>query len=387
MKTHPLRALLSCAAVLVHCAIAAAQEPTFADQPGRWSAERANAWYDKQRWPVGANFLPSTAINQLEMWQAETFDPQAIDRELGWAAPIGMNTMRVFLHDLAWKQDPDGFFKRVDQYLEIAGRHHISTMLVIFDGVWHPYPKAGKQPEPRPGLHNSGWVQSPGRTYLEDSGKMDELKPYVQAVLNRYKNDPRVLLWDLFNEPDNGVENSYGERGAKQELPKDEKRRRAEELLRKTFAWAREVNPSQPLTCGVWAGDYLNKPTSIQRYSLEASDVISFHAYGNAESTRKLTEELLRLGRPLLCTEYLARGAGSTFATILPIFHEHKVAAYNWGLVDGKSQTKYPWDSWQKAYTTEPKPWHHDVFHRDGTPYDKQEIDLISRLVRTPPKR
>lgn len=260
-------------------------------------------------------------------------------------------------------------------------------MLVIFDGVWHPTPKAGKQPEPRPGLHNSGWVQSPGRKFLEDSARMDQLKPYVQAVLMRYKNDRRVLVWDLFNEPDNDVLNSYGERGTKEELPKDEKRRRAEELLRKSFAWARDVNPSQPLTCGVWHGDYLNKPTSIQQFSLEASDVVSFHAYSDAATTQRLTDGLLKLGRPVMCTEYLARGHGSTFAAILPIFHRHKVAAYNWGLVDGKSQTKYPWDSWQKAYTSEPKPWHHDVFHRDGTAYDKSEVDLISQLARTPPTR
>ena len=358
-----------------------------ADRPNRWPAEKSWAWYDATPWPVGANFVPSTAINQLEMWQAETFDPETIDRELGWAAEIGMNTMRVFLHDLAWKQDPEGFLDRVDKYLEIADRRGIRTLFVIFDGVWHPYPKPGPQPEPKPGLHNSGWVQSPGRAILEDPARHDELKPYVQAVLRRYKNDRRVLVWDLFNEPENSNANSYGAKGEKLELDPDTKRKRAFELLEKTFAWAREVNPSQPLTCGVWAGDYLKKPDPLQRLSLEASDVISFHTYSGPEHAQRLTEGLLKLGRPVLCTEYMARANRSTFELILPIFHQHKVGAYNWGLVAGRSQTIYPWDSWRQRYTEEPKPWHHDVFRRDGTPYDTKEVRLIHRFAKIPPTK
>ncbi|MFV0443006.1 MAG: sulfatase-like hydrolase/transferase [Planctomycetaceae bacterium] len=371
--------------VMLAQATPAAARVEWNDQPGRWSEQRVWDWYDQQPWPVGANYITSSAINQLEMWQPETFDPESIDRELGWAAKIEMNCMRVFLHEIPWQQDESGFFDRVDKYLEIADRHHIRTMFVLFDGVWDPQPKGGKQPAPRPGLHNSGWVQSPGRDVLSDSARQDNLKPYVQAVLKRYQDDPRVLAWDLFNEPDNGNDNSYGEHGMKAELPKDQKAARAEELLRKAFDWAREIGPSQPLTCGVWHQDYLGNPSSIARYSLEASDVISFHTYDAPEKALRLTTGLLELGRPVICTEYMARGNKLTFETILPIFHKHKVGAINWGLVDGKSQTKYPWDSWQKPYTTEPQPWHHDVFHTDGKPYSQQEVNQIGGLVRTPP--
>lgn len=346
-----------------------------------WSAERANAWAKELPWLVGANFVPSSAVNQLEMWQAETFDPAAIDRELGWAKSLGMNTMRVFLHDIAWRTDADGFFNRVDRYLEIADRHGIRTMFVIFDGVWHPYPKPGKQPEPRPGLHNSGWVQSPGRAILEDSERQDALKPYVVAVLERYKNDRRVLIWDLFNEPDNPNRNSYGEAGTGQELHPAAKTARATVLLRKTFAWAREVDPSQPLTCGVWSGDYLNHPTPFHKLCLDESDVISFHTYDQPERARELTEGLLERGRPLFCTEYMARGNGSTFEGVLPMFKELNVGAYNWGFVNGRSQTIYPWDSWQKPYDREPDPWFHDIFREDGTVYRQPEADLIRKLA------
>ena len=220
-------------------------EPAKTYASERWTPERAQTWHSSQAWMVGANFVPSTAINQLEMWQAETFDPATIDRELGYAQSIGMSTMRVFLHDLAWREDPDGFYSRVDRYLQLAYKHGIKTLFVIFDGVWHPDPHPGRQPAPVPGLHNSGWVQSPGRAYLESPAKQDELKPYVIGLLTRYKDDSRVLAWDLFNEPDNPNRQSYGREGAKIELSELDKEKFSTQLLRKTFAWAREAQPSR----------------------------------------------------------------------------------------------------------------------------------------------
>jgi hypothetical protein len=355
--------------------------PTAA-QNGRWSAQRANDWYARQPWLVGANFVPSTAINQLEMWQAETFDPVTIDRELGYAQGIGMNTMRVFLHDIPWRQDAEGFYSRVDKYLEIAGKHGIKTLFVIFDGVWNPNPKPGRQPEPVPGLHNSGWVQSPGRAYLESAVRQDELKPYVTGLFTRFKNDPRILAWDLFNEPDNPNRQAYGCDGAKIELDELDKAKFATLLLKKTFAWAREVQPSQPVSAGVWLGDYLGKPTGIQRLSLEQSDIITFHNYDGPDELRKRIEGLQKLGRPVLCTEYMARGNHSTFTDNLPVMKKYGVAAWGWGLVNGKSNTIYPWDSWRKPYTSEPVVWFHDVFRADGTPFSTAETDLIRKLTR-----
>ncbi|WP_346863958.1 family 43 glycosylhydrolase [uncultured Draconibacterium sp.] len=355
------------------------------ESPERWSVEKANSWYDQYPFLVGGNYVPASAINQLEMWQEETFDAERIDFELRRASEIGMNTMRVFLHDLAWKQDKEGFFSRVDQFLSIADKHGIKPMFVLFDGVWNPYPKAGKQPEPVPHVHNSGWVQSPGRDILQDSKKQDELKEYVQAVISRYKNDERVLIWDLFNEPDNSNAGNFGGGSTEQEMFPEEKLQRALELLQKTFSWAREVNPSQPLTAGVWGNPtWLDEPDAIEKFSLENSDVISFHSYENPEASQKIVDGLRKYNRPLFCTEYMARGNNSTFQGILPVFHKNRVAAYNWGLFAGKSQTLYPWDSWTKIYTSEPEPWFHDVFREDGTPYDNSEVRLIKSLSGVP---
>jgi len=334
------------------------QEATAPQVAGRWPAEKANAWYREQPWLVGCNFLPSTAINQLEMWQADTFDPKTIDRELGWAAKTGFNTMRVFLHDLAWEADPEGFKKRVGEYLTIADRHGVRTLLVLFDDCWNQHPKAGKQPEPIPGVHNSGWVQSPGTASVTDPKTWGRLEKYVKDVVDHFGKDRRVLAWDLYNEPGN---NKLGDRS----LP----------LVEAAFRWARAAAPSQPLTVGVWFDN-----RKLNDYQLAASDVISFHHYGDAAGLRRQIKDLKKHGRPVICTEYMARTRDSRFQTHLPIFKEEKVGCYNWGLVSGKSQTIFPWNSPKGA--PEPKVWFHDVFRRDGTPFDPAETALIRKLTR-----
>jgi hypothetical protein len=344
----------------------------------RWTPERAHEWYAAQPWLVGCNFAPSTAINQLEMWQADTFDQETIDRELGWAKSLGMNTVRVFLHELPWQEEREGFFERVDKFLEIAARHGIRPMIVLFDGVWDPDPQSGSQRRPRTGVHNSGWVQSPGRVVLADPKKQDALQPYVIDVIKRYANDDRVLAWDLFNEPDNPNTNSYGPLELKN---KDEV---AARLVRLSFKWARGVGPKQPLTVGVWRLEHWDKPeqlNQVHRAAVELSDVISFHDYGKTDVTLRRIAELKTYGRPLLCTEFMARGNGSTFEGALPIFKKEKIAAYCWGLVDGKTNTKYPWSTWQMPILGEPEPWHHEIFHTDGRPYREAEVKLIRQLT------
>lgn len=342
-----------------------------------WSKEKAHAWYAKQAWLVGCDFLPSTAINQLEMWQAETFDTTTINRELGWAASIGMNTVRVYLHDLLYLQDSTGFLQRMDVFLEIAARHGIKPLFVLFDSVWDPYPKLGKQREPKPGVHNSGWVQSPGKDALLDSTQYPRLERYTKAVVAKFANDDRVLCWDVWNEPEN-MNNEYYRK-----MEPINKPQIVEMLLKKVFEWARSANPQQPLTAGLWDGDWSaeEKLKSIEKLMMDQSDVISFHNYGDSASFEKDINDLHRFGKPLLCTEYMARGNKSTFQGSLPIAKKYNVAAFNWGLVDGKSQTKYAWDSWNKPYSGEPPIWFHDIFRKDGTPYIKAEVELIKKLT------
>jgi len=347
-------------------------------QETRWSEGKANQWYKQQPWPIGANFLPSDAVNELEMWQADSFNPGEIDREFGWAEKIGMNTMRVFLHNLVWEQDPAGFKNRMNKFLSIASSHHIRPVFVLFDSCWDPDPRLGPQRPPIPGVHNSGWVQAPGAKMLADSTQYPRLKSYVTGVVGTFANDQRILAWDVWNEPDNDNGSSYGKREPAN------KRALVLALLPLVFAWAREAHPVQPLTSGVWTGDWssLDRMSPMGRVQIEQSDVISFHNYDWPEGFEKKVRDLEQFHRPLICTEYMARGAGSTFDTIIPIARQCHVGAINWGLVKGKSQTYLPWDSWQHPYIAEkPTVWFHDVFYEDGTPYRAREAEIIRRAA------
>ncbi len=324
-----------------------------------WTKQKANEWYSTKGWLRGCDFIPGTAINQLEMWQAATFDTATIDKELGYAQSIGLNCMRVFLHHVAWQEDKPGFKNRMNQYLSIADKHGISTMFVFFDDCWNESYHAGTQPEPKTGIHNSGWIRDPGKLYYDEPKLVDTLEMYVKDVMTAFKNDKRILLWDLYNEPGNS---GYGNKS----MP----------LLQQAFTWGRQINPSQPLSAGIW-----NKQlTEFNVYQLANSDVITYHDYNPVETHQKTIDTLQKYGRPLLCTEYMARPRNSTFETVMPMLKKENVAAINWGLVAGKTNTKYAWDT-PMPTGDEPKVWFHEIFREDGTPYSKEETTLIKSLT------
>jgi hypothetical protein len=348
-------------------------------QTVRWPEQKANAWYAQQPWLVGSNYVPKSAINQLEMWQEATFNPEEIEKEFTWAEAMGMNTMRVFLHDLLWQQDAAGFHKRIDRFLAIASRHHIRPMFVLFDSCWDPLPHLGLQHPPIPGVHNSGWVQSPGAKALGDANQYPRLKAYVQSVVGAFAKDDRILAWDVWNEPGSDNLGSY----LKEELK--DKTARVTALLPQVFAWAREANPMQPLTSGVWAVDTSPDGANLgelQQIQLRESDLITFHNYSWPEYFQRQVVWLKKYNRPVICTEYMARSVGSTFDTVLPVAKQERVGAINWGFVAGKTQTYLPWDSWEHPYVlSQPSVWFHEVLRPDGTPYRQAEVDLIRQLT------
>ena len=348
----------------------------------RWTVEQANKWYDQQPWLLGSNYIPANAINQLEMWQAETFDPQRIDLELGWAQSLGMNTMRVFLHNLLWEQDSKGFIRRVNTFLEIASRHGIKPVFVLFDSCWDPKPHLGPQHPPIPGVHNSGWVQSPSGADLGNSASYPKLQAYVEGIVGAFAQDDRIRAWDVWNEPDNHGPPEYAA---------DEAQNKVEHvatLLPQVFAWARSRHPIQPLTSGVWNHDDWTPNatlTPVESIQLSQSDVISFHDYNWPEKLAARIAQLRQYGRPIICTEYMARGAGSTFDGSLPVGKRANVGMINWGFVVGKTQTNFPWDSWQRPYTLQPPTlWFHDIFYPDGKPYRAREVEILRTLSSLP---
>jgi hypothetical protein len=343
----------------------------------RWTKERATEWSEENGWMIGCNYIPSNAMNQLEMWQEESFSPFLIDKELSWAASLGFNTIRVFLHDLLWQQDAEGFLKRVDWFLAIANKHGIKTILVLFDAVWDPFPKSGKQCKLRLNVHNSGWVQSPGFKILNDPSKYDSLQDYVQGIVCRFSDDKRVLIWDVFNEPDNMNMSSYKDNNYiihKADL--------SLKLLRKAIRWIRVINPVQPLTSAPWQWIDTSMLSTIDHFMFTHMDIISFHCYEHKKGLEKRIIELKQFDRPMLCTEYMARQLGSTFEEILPVLKKYKVGGYNWGLVAGKTQTNLPWDSWTSAMKYKPNLWFHDIFYDNGKPYNQKEVEFIRSITQ-----
>ncbi|MXV17272.1 cellulase family glycosylhydrolase [Hufsiella ginkgonis] len=328
---------------------------------GMWTAQKATAWYKTEPWMRGCNFQPSSAINQLEMFQGDTFDRQTIDKELGWAEGLGLNTMRVFLHHVAWTSDKTGFKKRLNDYLAISTRHGIKTMFVFFDDCWNDEYHAGKQPAPKTGVHNSGWVRDPGTVIRNNADSLKMLESYVKDILTTFKNDKRIVMWDLYNEPGNSqyVDKSLA-------------------LLKSIFSWAREVNPSQPLTSGVW--NYSPAFDNLNKYQLENSDIITYHHYGYVDFHQEKIRELRKYNRPIVCTEYMARRNGSLFQTVMPMLKQENVGAINWGFVSGKTNTIYAWDT-PRPDGKEPELWFHDIFRKDGSVFSGNEIKAIKSLT------
>lgn len=353
----------------------------------RWSEKEINAWYARRDWPVGINFLPSTAVNWNELWQRETFDEETISHELGLAEGIGMNTLRINLPFIVWLYDRDGLVERIDRFLGIASKHHIQVMLTLMDdcGFSGDHPWIGKQKDPRPGVHNSQAAASPGRNIVILPALWPLVKSYVSDIVHVFRDDERIFVWDVYNEPtndgiflDDGKEAHF--QGPLLEM--------SPKLCREAVSWVRAQDPVQPLTVGAWRNmkTFLNRDvrlfdSEIDRLALDCSDILSFHAYSPADVIEESIALLKKLGRPILCTEWLARHAMSTVQDILPIFKREKVGAYSWGLVNGRTQTHLPWPVIMQARKDYLDLWFHDLFYKDGTPYSKEECRLFSQLT------
>lgn len=401
MRRIPL--LLFAFIMILNSTIKAQDFSTTEPVDGQWTKERVNSWYSKLDWLVGCNYYPATAINQIDMWQESTWDPKQIEKELGWAESIGMNTLRVYLHDMVWADDEKGLYKRMDQFLEMCDNHDIRPWFVFFDDCHYPGPKLGVQPLPVRKYHNSGWVNCPARDvalrYAAHETTADEekqLKNYVQKTMKRFKNDDRVLLWELYNEPGHGTgENGDMGSSIKTKTSMGDKSAR---LVYDSWVWAREVNPSQPITsCTAGAVGLKNK--AINRIN---SDLHSIHCYKSAPEFKALIEDYQADGRPVIMTEWLARPEGNTPETVLPMMKEMGVGALCWGFVSGKSGTIWAWSSRlvdgkprnlineRKAGNVvcegesmpEPELWFHDLLRADGTPYIESEIELFRELTK-----
>ena len=357
---------------------------------GRWPAAKAADWYRRTGWLCGFNYLPAGAVNFVEMWQAGTFDETAMARELALARAAGFNSLRTNLSYVVWRHGPGGMLNRLERFLDLASAHGLAVMLCLFDdcGFGGKEPRTGPQPAPVPGVHNSRAVASPGRAGVLDRTTWPGLEDYVRQIISHFATDPRVAVWDIYNEP--GNRSVFAIDGETLDAVALEQASHA--LLQAAFAWARSEAPAQPLTCAAWrlrsSGAFFDHPTDV--LALALSDVISFHAYCGPERLAGLCAQLAGHARPVLCTEWLARPLASTIAECLPVLHETGTGAYQWGLVNGRTQTHLPWPAIKAQvphYDEATALWFHDLFHGDGTPYCKDEITLIARLCKSGAQR
>ncbi|MEE4119487.1 MAG: hypothetical protein V2I65_10765 [Paracoccaceae bacterium] len=356
----------------------------------RWSEAEANAWWAARPWICGVNFLPSSAVNFLEMWQRETFDRVTIERELGWATEIGYNAIRVNPHFLVWKHDRDGLLERLDWLIGVADALGIATIPCLFDdcGFGGAEPVWGPQPQPLPGVHNSRAVASPGREAVMDRAQWPGFEGYVRDIVGAFRADTRVLFWDVYNEPGNRMQ--FGPDGYSRFEGDLEPHSQA--LMEAAFGWMRAEDPEQPLTVGAWSTpvprdvDHVNPyQTAIDRSALLHSDIVTFHAYWRAARVARFIDYLSVLDRPMLCTEWMARAVDSRIEDQLHMFHDRGVGCIQWGLVRGRSQTHLPWPSaLVEAHGGHPDRsiWFHDVLHDDGRPYAPHEIETVRSLMR-----
>ncbi len=326
----------------------------------RWTEERANRWHKALPWIVGTNYVASYAINQIEMWQNSTVDFKTIDSELALAESIGFNTVRIFAHDLLWESERDAYFDNIRRFLDICEARHIRVVYNVFTNGGKEPSVMGPQPAPIPGVHNGEWRQTPGvEKIMNQPSRWHEVEPYVKDTLATFAEDKRILFWEIFNEPANNrkVKDITG-------------------FLRYAFMWARQINPTQPLTASLQYYEL----TPMNSFLACNSDIMTFHCYSPAPQLAEAIERLEKMRRPIVCTEWMARCLGSTVKDCLPLMKEKNVGALSWGLVPGKLQTNIPWTHLVKENPANADIWFHDYFDENHKPYDPEEIELIKKL-------
>lgn len=331
----------------------------------QWSAEKAREWYDAQQWPVGCCFVPSYAVNQFEMWQEDTFNLPVLDKEFGLCQELGFNLVRIYLHEMLWWDDAEGFKSRIDKVLDLAQAHGLKVTFTFCTNGGSQQ-QLGKQPEPLEGIHGGGrWCCSPSTEMMNNRELWPRFKEYLQDILRTYAHDERILYWCLQNEPEN--------------IKPD---RDPIEWMKALYEWAWEVRPDQPLSSPVWQRPgYAGAKTRLDAVSwcLQYSDIITFHCYYGPKELETFIKMLSVFHRPMICQEYMGRNLGSTFELCMPIFKREKVGCLNWGLVEGKCKYRYPWG--HKPEQGEPDIWFHSIYWEDYTPWCSTEVEYIKRMT------
>ena len=353
-----------------------------------WSKEKAWKWYDDRTWMRGCNFMGSDCANRIDQWQALGFEKrlETADRELKLAAETGFNTIRIIPEFIVWDQDHDGFMERFDRYLATAWKYGISSMVVFGNDCMPPKNEFWKPLQL--GEQHYDWGYHGGRKFsqhqhfgemgyhiMDEPEIMARHEVWVREIMEKYKDDPRICVWDLYNEAGNSNRESVS-------LPN----------VKRFFEVAREVNPSQPITSCLWKHlghkGQENYLTEVEQYIAENSDIITYHCYSDYNENIKLIRYLQQFERPIINTEWLARMLHNTVEEMFPLFYLMKIGCLNWGFVAGLYQTYEPWNGMWQSYEAgkgehiDFKGWFHDLYRPNLKPYDPHEIELIQQYCK-----
>ena len=348
----------------------------------RWSQEKIWEWYNARPWLRGCNYMSADCANRVDQWQALGFEEriETTERELALMQQTGFNTVRLILEFVVWKEEHDSFLERFERYLSLCAKYGISCMITLANDCMPPkhdgwkLPQIGKQ-EYDWGYHGGKKRSQHGvcaetspHFYLDDPILREEYFEMVKEMVTLYRNDERICIWDVYNEPGNRMRDVPT-------LPN----------LKRMFELVRSCKPTQPLTCAVWRmnGNESVPLSKVEQYALDQSDIISYHCYKEYNEHIKIIKRLKKEGRPILNTEWLARCTHNDVFSLFPLFYLEKIGCYNWGFVAGKYQTYEPWESTWTRYNNGEETnvdftkWFHDLYRPSHHPYDPKEIEVI----------
>ncbi len=348
-----------------------------------WSEEKAWNWYNNTPWLRGCNFMGSDCANRIDQWQEMGFEERlaVADRELKLAAETGFNTVRLVLEFIVWEQEHDGFMERLDRYLSTAYQYGIRSMLVFGNDCMPPKDEFYRPLKLGPQVYDWGYhggrkhsqhdrLAQMGYHLLDEPELAVRHYAWVREIMEVYKDDPRVVIWDLYNEAGNSLRENTS-------FPH----------VKEFFRIAREINPSQPITSCLHKKLFRNSQMpEMEQFILENSDIISYHNYSSYEDNIKIIKHLKSYGRPVIVTEWLGRCLHNTVQELFPLFYLEKIGCYNWGFVAGRYQTYEPWNgTWTdydngKADHVDFTKWFHDLYRPNYRPYDPKEVKLIKEF-------
>ena len=351
----------------------------------RWTPEEAWQWWDARPWIMGINYVPSCTPG-LSIWQPDTREDalKVVRPELDLLQELGFNSVRMFIGMNWWVLDGDAHLDFLDEFLDELKKRGIGMMPVIgndcvnFGRPKDPTIRRPVGPQKFDLGYHSGHANSPftgekeevGWTYWDEEEYRGLCIGYLEAMFRRFGQDPRIDIWDIWNEPGNS--NRHG-----LSIP----------YLKQSFEIARSYDPIAPLTAGCWRYppnygiDMRQQLEEIERVAIDLSDIVSFHQYSNFRDVQATVAMLEREKRPMANTEWLHRIFDNFVQDNLPLYFEKKIASYHWGLVAGNSQHYLPWEDIRGRKELDYTRWQHDIFRHDGkTPYDPEEIALFKSL-------